>query len=57
MKFQKKNFDSLCDFLEWFDQVREQVTILRTFGTTPLIVVYAECEFREFSIPVAKFAC
>ncbi|MBI4786950.1 MAG: hypothetical protein HY782_07890 [Chloroflexi bacterium] len=57
MKFQKKEFDSVKDFLQWFDQVREQVIIFRTFGAGSLIVVYAECEFRELNVPVAEFAC
>ncbi len=49
-----KVFDTLDDFLEWFDQVGQKVMITQTICTTTITVVYSDYEFDEIILSMRK---
>ncbi len=54
MSIQTKVFDSLEDFLEWFDQVGQKVLITQTICTTTITVLYSDYEFDEVSLSLRR---
>ncbi len=49
-----KVFDTLEDFLEWFDQMGHQVMITQTICTTTITVVYSDYEFDEIVLSLRR---
>jgi hypothetical protein len=57
MKFQRKEFESLDEFLSWYDEMGTQVIIFRTFGCKSIIVVFAELDCFEIDLSSSEFVC
>ncbi len=50
MSILTKMFDSLEDFLTWYDQEGDKVLITQTICTTTITVLYSDYPFDEFSL-------
>jgi hypothetical protein len=47
---QTKVFDSLEDFLAWFEQVGNKILITQTIYTTRITVIYSDYAFDELTL-------
>lgn len=54
MSIRTKVFESLEDFLEWFDQVADKVLITQTIYTTTITVVYSDYAFDKVSLALPR---
>ncbi len=50
MPIQTKVFQSLEDFLAWFDKVGDKILITQTISTTTITVIYSDYALDEFSL-------
>ncbi len=50
MPGQTKVFESLEDFLTWFDKVGDKIMITLTICTTNITVIYSDYAFDEISL-------
>lgn len=49
MTIQTKVFESIEDFLAWFDKVGDKIVITQTICTTTITVIYSDYAFDELS--------